>query len=243
LAKEAQLLPIIQRLEKELKELKQHQQKTTHQTPMQTPPHPAPPPPCRPPPIQKPPTQIPTQQQPRARPASFKDAAASSHPTPTPMDTASPWRATKPRRVVTSAFQQSLTYRAQLLLVTPATSFSSTALLVPQVTTFLTQHLPGAQFTLMDAVHRGSQPGSSRILLTFGSVDQVEGLVRCRCRLKGSGSTLYDVLSPSEQKQHDRLWPQYLEARASGAKAQFSRSCLKLNGVRVTPLGGAGGHH
>jgi hypothetical protein len=66
----------------------------------------------------------------------------------------------------------------------------------------------------------------------------VAALVTHRCRLKGSGTSLFDVLSPSERKQHDRLWPQYLEARASGTKAQFCRGCLRIDGVRVAPKGG-----
>jgi hypothetical protein len=51
--------------------------------------------------------------------------------------------------------------------------------------------------------------------------------------LKGSGCSIFDVLSPEESKQHAALWPRFLEERAAGRRVQFDRARLKVDGVWV----------
>jgi hypothetical protein len=58
-------------------------------------------------------------------------------------------------------------------------------------------------------------------------------LVRDRCRLKGTGFTIFDVLSSWEEQQHTSLRPLFKEAVAAGQRAQFSRHRLKIDGKWV----------
>jgi hypothetical protein len=59
-------------------------------------------------------------------------------------------------------------------------------------------------------------------------------IVQYRHSLKGTGITVYDVLSPEEQLRHQALWPRFLEARKEGKKAQFHRARLVVDGATVT---------
>ena len=54
-----------------------------------------------------------------------------------------------------------------------------------------------------------------------------------RYKLKGTGITIFDVLSASGEKQHAALMPRYLEALAQGQRAQFYRHRLKIDGKWV----------
>ena len=83
---------------------------------------------------------------------------------------------------------------------------------------------------------KGSSPSApgSRVRILF-SVDEYEAswVVSDRHLLKGTGITIYDVLSPEEQERHDALWPHFLKAQREGKKAQFNRAVLKVDGERV----------
>ena len=72
-----------------------------------------------------------------------------------------------------------------------------------------------------------------RVLITVGSLAQAEELVQYRHLFKGSGYTVWDMLSPVEQVLHSKLWPRFKEAVALGKKAQFHRARLMVEGVRV----------
>ena len=54
-------------------------------------------------------------------------------------------------------------------------------------------------------------------------------LVRGRCRLKGSGKKLFDVLTAEERRIHQRLLPRYHREVAAGSTAQFHRARLFVN--------------
>ena len=61
-------------------------------------------------------------------------------------------------------------------------------------------------------------------------------MVKNRCLLKGTGCSLFDVLTKEEKVAHDRLWPRFMEARSkAGVKAQFSRARLFVDGKEVLP--------
>lgn len=47
--------------------------------------------------------------------------------------------------------------------------------------------------------------------------------------------TIFDVLCPEEAAQHALLFPRFLAARRAGKRAQFTRACLRVDGVIITP--------
>ncbi len=86
-----------------------------------------------------------------------------------------------------------------------------------------------------DAMRMGDQKAAHRVYMQVPTLELAEQLVSARHALKGSGVAVFDVLSPEERSLHRRLWPSYLAAVAEGRRAQFSRCCLKVDGVRVVP--------
>jgi hypothetical protein len=97
--------------------------------------------------------------------------------------------------------------------------------------------LEPASILVVDATFIGPRPagpgGAARILFVVGSADQADAIVSARCRLKGSGCTIFEVLSDREQAQHALLWPVYEAALADGQKPQFRRARLIVDGVHV----------
>ena len=119
-----------------------------------------------------------------------------------------------------------------------------------QVITLLEGRMPVAAAFLGDpgdreiehATYLGRPPSTStppaalvRILFTVNWKFQADAIVEERHLLKGTGITIYDVLSPEEQERHRALWPRFLEARRQGKKAQFNRARLVVDGNRVEP--------
>lgn len=101
---------------------------------------------------------------------------------------------------------------------------------------------PSASFLRRPPTHPVDGPAPAagrgdrvRILFSVMDKDDAKALVKERHRLKGTGITIYDVLSPTEQERHDALWPSFLEARRKGKKAQFNRAQLRVDGERVEP--------
>ncbi|KAG1655010.1 hypothetical protein FOA52_008830 [Chlamydomonas sp. UWO 241] len=96
---------------------------------------------------------------------------------------------------------------------------------------------PSSLDQVVDANFLGARPdgtgGAARILFTVGSADVADAVVRSRCGLKGSGSSIFEALSDRERAQHKALWPAYEAARAAGQKAQFRRDRLFVNGLPV----------
>jgi hypothetical protein len=58
-------------------------------------------------------------------------------------------------------------------------------------------------------------------------------MVYRRCRLKGTGLGIFDVLSSREEQQHEALMPRFRKAQADGKHAQFDRARLKIDGKWV----------
>ncbi|KAG1666956.1 hypothetical protein FOA52_004239 [Chlamydomonas sp. UWO 241] len=96
---------------------------------------------------------------------------------------------------------------------------------------------PSSLDQVVDANFLGARPdgtgGAARILFTVGSADVADAVVRSRCGLKGSGSSIFEALSDRERAQHKALWPAYEAARAAGQKAQFRRARLFVDGLLV----------
>ena len=127
------------------------------------------------------------------------------------------------------------------MVQTPKGVLPSAGPLCHAVSVLLRERIPElAQYHVYftDAVRVGSQSASSRVYITVEKLEQAEALVRFRCRLKNSGITVFDVLSPAERKLHQQLWPLFLAARARGQKAQFQRARLMVDSVQVPPPGG-----
>ncbi|KAG1675339.1 hypothetical protein FOA52_016013 [Chlamydomonas sp. UWO 241] len=120
--------------------------------------------------------------------------------------------------------------RTFILHVTAVASASSAMAVVHSVL----QSLPGkwadglgpsSLDLVVDANFLGARPygtgGAARILFTVGSADVADAVVRSRCGLKGSGSSIFEAHSDRERAQHKALWPANEAARASGQKAHF----------------------
>ncbi|KAG1669522.1 hypothetical protein FOA52_015689 [Chlamydomonas sp. UWO 241] len=132
--------------------------------------------------------------------------------------------------------------RTFILHVTAVASAGSTMAVVHSVL----QSLPGkwadglepsSLDQVVDANFFGARPdgtgGAARILFTVGSADVADAVVRSRCGLKGSGSSIFEALSDCERAQDKALWPAYEAARASWQKAQFRRARLFVDGLPV----------
>ena len=102
------------------------------------------------------------------------------------------------------------------------------------------------RLAIVDAVRMRDTTGARgsprmRIWFTVNSMEAAERVVENRCDLKGTCSTVYDVLSPEERQQHTRLWPHFLAAQADGKKAQFTRARLYVDKSEVlAPPDGVG---
>ena len=146
--------------------------------------------------------------------------------------------ATKPRVPRAPRSSPPCQERKAFIVQTPKGVLPSAGPLCQAVSVLLRDHIPELAQNyvyITDAVRVGDQSASSRVYITVKRLEYAETLVRFRCRLKNSGITVFDVLSPVERKLHQQLWPLFLEARARGQKAQFQRARLMVDGVRVQP--------
>jgi hypothetical protein len=111
----------------------------------------------------------------------------------------------------------------------PITQIRAPGPLFSGVKEILTQHSLGQLNPYIGDIFR---QGSAIFFRMIGhcSADRV---VRTRCRLKGTGFTIFDVLSSWEEQQHTSLKPLFEEAVAAGKRAQFSRHRLKIDGKWV----------
>lgn len=193
--------------------------------------------PLAPPSSPSPPQPTNTPPSSRGRPPQPPSTARPPPPPPQPPAPSAP-RPAKSRGSVRSAGVDALAYRKSFLLKVPATHTLTEqhgyALHRGLVSFFQQQPAfgPGGgvlYFQIQDVVHRGP----SRILFTVSSLLCAETVVRLRHHLKGSGCSIFDVLSPEESKQHAALWPRFLEERAAGRRVQFDRARLKVDGVWV----------
>jgi hypothetical protein len=130
-----------------------------------------------------------------------------------------------------SGFLSSLSFRRHFLLHGPSEGLPAN---VKELQAFISQRLPGAHVSVIDALRLGPAT-APRMLLTVASLADADAVVQHRHLLKGSGFTLFDVLSPEEHRQHARLWPRFVEARSRGLPAQFHRARLVVDGARVLP--------
>ena len=129
-----------------------------------------------------------------------------------------------------SSFAATYHVRRNFIFKAPLGTLPDTAAsLKDRVTTLLQARLPGTPLPIADAVHFGSQAASTRVFFTLGSLEAADELVGRRSALKGSGISLQDFLTPEEQKIKRALWPRFMEAKASGQRAQFQRARLVVS--------------
>ncbi|KAG1663001.1 hypothetical protein FOA52_000572 [Chlamydomonas sp. UWO 241] len=151
--------------------------------------------------------------------------------------------AAPPRQCRWRSLAASQRYRRTFILHVTAVASASSAMAVVHS---VLQSLPGkwadglgpsSLDQVVDANFLGARPdgtgGAARILFTVGSADVADAVVRSRCGLNGSGSSIFEALSDRERAQHKALWPAYEAARASGQKAQFRRARLFVDGLPV----------
>eukprot|EP00955_Chlamydomonas_euryale_P071187 360993-Chlamydomonas_euryale.AAC.4 len=72
-----------------------------------------------------------------------------------------------------------------------------------------------------------------RIAFTMTDRDSADVILQHRCKFRGSGIVVSEVLTAQEQLEHTAPWPRYQLALLQGCKAQFKRSCLFVDGARV----------
>ena len=129
----------------------------------------------------------------------------------------------------------SLAYRKHFLAIGPRDAFTSSEPLSSQLIGLIAQRMPSARFSVTDAVRVGDQTRISRVYLTVGTLEEADSMVRWRHCLRGSGFTLYEVLSPVESAAHQALWPLFVAARALGKRTQLNRARLTVDGIRISP--------
>jgi hypothetical protein len=66
-------------------------------------------------------------------------------------------------------------------------------------------------------------------------LEEAEQLISARCRLKGTGHTLFEVLGPEETLSYQALKPHFVAAKVAGKRVQFKRAVLFVDGVRFLP--------
>lgn len=191
--------------------------------------------PKQPPPGQRP-SELPHTAPPQPAPRPSYASVAAAAPAATATGTATKSRV--PRAPRSSPPCQE---RKAFMVQTPKGVLPSAGPLSQAVSVLLRDRIPELaqhHVYITDAVRVGNQSASSRVYITVDRLEHAEALVRFRCRLKNSGITVFDVLSPAERKLHQQLWPLFLAARARGQKAQFQRARLMVDGVQVRPPSG-----
>jgi hypothetical protein len=110
----------------------------------------------------------------------------------------------------------------------------------PAMRAFLKSHMPKAVFKIATCGRIASktlQNGTAvdRYLITVPDLEDAASLVYNRCNLKGTGCTLFDVLTREECADHQRLLGRFHSAQARGAPTQFRRARLFVDGLEVLP--------
>ena len=141
------------------------------------------------------------------------------------------WRADHPPDL----FQESLPYKKQFFLVGESGALSGPGSFRSQISALVAECMPSAQCTVTDAIPCGDQSNITRLFFTVSTLEEADSIVRHRCLLKPFRFTIFDSLSPTEDAAHQALWPRFLEARAQGKKAQFTRARLVVDGLRISP--------
>jgi hypothetical protein len=105
-----------------------------------------------------------------------------------------------------------------------------------------------AQINVVDAAWLGRKPqrpedaAACRIYFTVADMEQAELIVRHRCVLKGSGTSIQDFLSPDELSAHRALEPVFRALREAAAQSgggpsvQFQRGRLLVNKKDIPPF-------
>jgi len=93
---------------------------------------------------------------------------------------------------------------------------------------FVMQQLQLPTMMVSDVFRQGPD-----IIFSVHCHSYADAVVRNRCKLKGSGLIIFDVLSATEGKHHSDLVPRFQEAKAAGQRAQFVRGRLKVDGKWV----------
>jgi flagellar biosynthesis GTPase FlhF len=178
------------------------------------------------------------QQQQQQQPKTFA-AAAAAQPTQVPHQNQNARPTAGPQAARGHGLLNSCEQRKRFVLQAPAQAIAGQGGRegAAAVDAAMRQLLPAAEFTLVDCGRMGSTTAQAqRFLVTVTSLWEAESLVKNRCLLKGTGYSLFDVLTKEEKLAHDRLWPRFLEARSkAGVKAQFNRARLFVDGKEVLP--------
>jgi len=127
------------------------------------------------------------------------------------------------------AYMKRTSFRLHVPASHPLTQIRAPGPLYQGVRDILIQHKLGPICPWITDVFRQG----SAIFFRVQTHESADKVVRNRCRLKGTGFTIFDVLSPREEQQHSTLMPRFKEAVAEGKRAQFSRHRLKVDGQWV----------
>lgn len=93
---------------------------------------------------------------------------------------------------------------------------------------------PQMEWEVVDAVRRGPA-AAPWVWFEVAKLSQADCLIERRCALRGTATSIFEVLSPEEQGQHALLWPLFQAAKAAGKRAQFRRAALFVEGKLVKP--------
>lgn len=91
---------------------------------------------------------------------------------------------------------------------------------------------PQVEWEVVDAVRRGPV-AAPWVWFEVSTLSQADCLIERRCALRGTATSIFEVLSPEERKQHALLWPLFQAAKAAGKRAQFRRAALFVEGKLV----------
>ena len=154
--------------------------------------------------------------------------SSSAQPSSLPKDPSSPPRKQRRRRGFdVEAEELTKIFRLSVPPSHPLTQISQPWPLHQGVRDLLQQH-DFIDHDVVDVFRRGSS-----IFFQVADHTAAYDIVHSRYRLKGTGITIFEVLSEREEQQHSALMPRFLEAVAKGQKAQFYRHRLKIDGKWV----------
>jgi len=141
---------------------------------------------------------------------------------------------TAQRRPMHSGLLSTAQERLQHILQVPAGTITAQGRDLPAAAASVIKSRVPGDFQIADCQRMASHTLRSgtivdRYLVKVTRLWEAENLVRGRCRLKGSGITLFDVLTAEERRIHQRLLPRYHREVAAGSTAQFHRARLFVN--------------
>lgn len=169
--------------------------------------------------ISTPPPSLPTPSTPSASP----------HSTPPPPSAAKqPGRRRQSYSSTVVAISLRKSFRMRLPASHPLLQLRRPHLLQKGVQELLKQQLQIPSLWVVDVIRRGLD-----LIFTCNSLQSADSIVRHRCRFKGTGITIFDILSAAEDQHHAALQPRYDAAVAAGQRAQFCRGSLKIDGKWV----------